>query len=396
MLMELTIHSQILIGAFLIASFLGAAVQRSHFCTLGAVSDWVNMGDTGRLRAWFLAIAVALSGALVLEVLALVDFRQTRPPYRTVNFAWVRYLLGGLIFGVGMVLASGCTSKNLVRLGGGNLKAFIVLIVVGLSAYLMTRTGFYAVMFHSWMQPLSVDLAALGMSGQDIGAVIAAEWGDVEEIRAIAAGGLAVLAFYVVFRSKDKDFRRSFDNVLGGAAVGISVVLGWYLTGGPWGRAWLEAVASMDEPPAGVGVQSYTFVNPMAEILVYLGRLGDGRFLTFGIVGAFFYSALSRRFRIEWFVSWADFLRHLSGGALMGIGGVLAMGCTIGQGVTGVSTLALGSILALGAIILGSATTMKIEYYRMLYEDASLIDALLSGWADMHLVPQSLRRLEAL
>jgi len=80
----------------------------------------------------------------------------------------------------------------------------------------------------------------------------------------------------------------------------------------------------------------------------------------------------------------------------MGIGGVLAMGCTIGQGITGISTLALGSFLALGAIILGSATTMKVLYYKMLYEDASVFDALLSGWVDLHILPRSLRRLDAL
>jgi uncharacterized membrane protein YedE/YeeE len=399
--MELTIHWQILLGAFLIASVLGAVVQKSHFCTLGAVSDWVNMGDTGRVRAWFLAIAVAVCGVLMLEALGLADLRETRPPYRTANFAWTRYLLGGLMFGVGMTLASGCTTKNLARLGGGSLKALTVLIVVGAFAYLMTKTSFYAVMFHSWMQPLSVDLAALGRSGQDIGAVLAGELGGVAEIRRVAAGLLAMLLLFIVLRAGD--FRRSFDNVLGGVVVGTCVVLGWYLTGGPWGQAWIEAVAWMDEPPLGVGVQSYTFVNPMAEVLVYLARLGDARFLTFGVAaaagvfsGALCYSVSTRHFRIEWFSSRTDFLRHVGGGALMGIGGVLAMGCTIGQGVTGVATLALGSMLTLGAVILGSATTMKIEYYKMLYEDASLLDALLSGWADMRLIPQSMRRLEAL
>jgi uncharacterized membrane protein YedE/YeeE len=399
--MELTAHPQILIGAFLVALILGVVMQRTHFCTLGAVSDWVNLGDTGRIRAWFLAIAVALTGALVLEGFGLVDLQQTRPPYRTANFAWARYLLGGLMFGVGMALASGCTTKNLVRLGGGNLKALIVLIVVGVFAYLMTKTSFYAVMFNSWMQLLSVNLADLGMSGQDIGGVMAGESGDPASIRLLAGGGLAALLLFIVLRSKD--FRHSFDNVSSGLAIGVGVIMGWYLTGGSLGQEWMEAAEWMDEPPRGIGVQSYTFVNPMGEALVYLGRPGDGSRLTFGVValagvsvGAFLYSASTRNLRIEWFASGTDFLRHLIGAALMGVGGVLAMGCTVGQGITGVSTLALGSFVALAAMILGSATTMKVDYYKMLYEDASLVDALLSAWVDMHLVPESMRRLEAL
>jgi uncharacterized membrane protein YedE/YeeE len=114
------------------------------------------------------------------------------------------------------------------------------------------------------------------------------------------------------------------------------------------------------------------------------------------VAGALLHALLSRRWRWEWFVSWDDFFRHIGGAVLMGVGGIVALGCTIGQGVSGVSTLALGSIISVGAMILASATTLKIQYYKMLYEQASWWDALLSGWADLHILPGSWRRLEAL
>ena len=171
--MEITLNMQVLIGAFAIAVVLGAVVNRTNFCTMGAVSDWVNMGDGRRMRAWFLAIAVAIVGVMVFELFALADLDTTRPPYRSSNFAWPRYLLGGLLFGVGMTLASGCGNKTLVRIGGGNLKSLLVVIVAGVFAYLMTKTDFYAVLFHSWVQPLSVNLGAMGFDGQDLGSLVA-------------------------------------------------------------------------------------------------------------------------------------------------------------------------------------------------------------------------------
>jgi hypothetical protein len=392
--------TQIFLSGFGIASVLGAVVQKTHFCTLGAVSDWVNFGDTHRLRAWFLAMAVAISGVVVLESLGLISLEATHPPYRTGNFAWPRFLLGGFLFGAGMALAGGCAMKNLVRLGGGNLKSLVVLAVLGGFAYLMTRTGVYSLLFHGWIAPLSIDLTRLGVAGQDLGSLLAGT-ADPARARLMTGGGVAGLLFFLVARSPG--FRRNADQIWGGAVVGLSVVAGWCLTGGPLGREWVAAAEWMHEPPVGVGVQSFTFVNPMSEALVYLGDLGNRGLLTFGVValvgvigGAFAYAVLSGRFCMEWFVSWADFRRHLTGGALMGVGGVLAMGCTIGQGVTGVSTLALGSFLALGSMILGSATTMKVVYYRMLYEDASLWDALLSALADFRILPEFMRRLQAL
>ena len=124
--MEFTIHLQILGIVFITAVVMGAVANKTNFCTMGAVSDWVNMGDTGRLRGWFLAIAVATLGVALLEATgkAIVD-TSTFPPYRTPNLAWLRYVLGGFMFGVGMTLASGCGNKTLVRIGGVKFDAAI-------------------------------------------------------------------------------------------------------------------------------------------------------------------------------------------------------------------------------------------------------------------------------
>jgi uncharacterized membrane protein YedE/YeeE len=401
--MELGIATQVMLISAALAVILGAVVNKTNFCTMGAVSDWVNMGDTGRMRSWFMAVAVAIIGVLIFEALGTFDTGTSRVPYRNSTFFWPRYLLGGLMFGVGMTLASGCGNKNLIRIGGGNIKSIFVVIVAGAFAYLMTQTDFYGVVFHNWMQPLSPDLAAFNIPDQSLGTVVGSIFGmeNASSLNLIVGGLFALVLLGIIFKSGE--FRSSLDLVLGGLVVGLAVVGAWYVTGGPMGSAWVEAVDFMDEPPVGVGTQSFTFINPMGETLSYLASGGSSTLLTFGVVtlagvilGSFLYALFSRSFRIEWFVDFKDFANHMIGAVLMGIGGVLAMGCTVGQGVSGVSTLALGSFLAMGAIILGSAMTMKVQYYKLVYEEeASFGKAFITGLVDLHLLPEGMRKLEA-
>jgi len=400
--MELEITDKILLASFAIAFVLGAIANRTNFCTMGAVSDWVNMGDKGRIGAWFFAIAVAIAGVLALEAADLVDVGSSRPPYRGSLFDWSRYILGGLMFGVGMTFASGCGNKNLIRLGGGNIKSVFVVAVAGAMAYLMNKTDFYGTVFYSWQQPIAIDLAKRGYESQEIGALVAGTAGMESSGTAhLVLGGLITLVI-LFFLFRNADFRTSISNIIGGLTVGLAVLGGWYLTGGPWGRAWMEAVDFMDTPPVNVGVQSYTFISPMGETLTWLAQPTNIKLVSFGvaallgvIAGSFVYALISRSFRFEWFASIGDFVRHMIGAVLMGIGGVLALGCTIGQGVTGVSTLSLGSFMALGSIILGSALTMKVQYYKMVYEkEASFMAALVTGLVDLRLLPKGMRRLE--
>jgi uncharacterized membrane protein YedE/YeeE len=373
--MEFGIHQQLLACVFAIAFTLGAVGQKTRFCTMGAVSDWVNMGDTGRMRAWVFSMAVALAGVVLLEATGTVNFGDTFPPYRTANFAWLRYLVGGVMFGVGMTLASGCGNRTLVRIGGGNVKSLTVLVVAAVCAYFMLWTPLYEKAFLPWIQATTIDLAAHGMPTQELGAVVAGMFGlaPSRPLNLTVASLVALGMIAWVFRSRD--FRKNRDNVLGGAVVGLAVVAGWYLTGGPMGEAWKDYAAMATDVPSRVQTQSFTFVSPMGDTVRYLLAPTNLGLINFGvvalagvIVGSLAYSLPSKGFRYERFFTFRDFATHVLGGALMGIGGVVAMGCTIGQAVTGVSTLAVGSILAFFGMVSGAVATMKYRYWRMMQE----------------------------
>jgi hypothetical protein len=265
-------------------------------------------------------------------------------------------------------------------------------------------------LFIGWIRPLSVTLG----SNQDLGALA---MGAEQAVMGRLIIGLVLAAILLAFVFRSADFRKNFNNVFAGIAIGLAVVAGWYVSSNvsvsaegetfglqnfvaeQWDMyAGEEAVKPADSRP--LSAQSYTFINPMGQTVGYAAEGFGPTFLTFGIMavagvilGALLWSLVSRSFRFEWFVSFRDFANHLVGAVLMGFGGVLSMGCTIGQGITGVSTLAIGSFLTLGAIIFGSALTMKVSYYRMVYEEASFAQALAAALADMRLLPASLRQL---
>lgn len=405
----MAMYTQFLIWFFVIALVLGALANKSNFCTMGAVSDWVNFGDLNRMRSWVLAMAVAILGVGLLEYSGIIDMSLTTnnntstPPYRISNFVWLRYLVGGLLFGIGMTLGSGCGNKTLVRIGEGNLKSLVVFLCISAAASLMLFTSFDYQVFLRWMMPLSINFAAYGASGQDLASLVftlvGVEAGAVLRLLvALVIGGL--LLFWVL---KSAAFRAERLLLVTGAVVGALVLGAWYLTAGPQGQVLLEELAFMDQPPYATGAQSLTFIGPTAHAAQYVYQGFSLTYLSMGlaslvgvVVGSFLYTLMFRKIRIEWFSSWSDFMRHIIGGLLMGIGGVLAMGCTIGQGITGVSTLALGSFIALGSIIVGSKMTMKYQYYRILHEDSSVFDAMVTVLVDLHLLPGGLRRLEDL
>lgn len=369
--MQLTAHHQVLGVAFLLAVASGAILNKTNFCTMGAVSDWINMGDTRRMRAWLLAISVAIAGVVGIEWGAGIALgNSTFPPYRTPNFAWARYLTGGLMFGVGMTLGSGCGNKTLLRVGSGSVKSLMVLVVTSIAAYAMLWSGLYDAAFNSWIAPIAVDLTQYGMKGQTLGDFAARWFGaqDAERLNSLVGTVVALALAAFVFSSRK--FRASGKNVLAGSVVGLAVVGGWYLTAGPLGVAWRDFTEMATVPPSRVQIQSFTFISPMGDTVRFLGSPGNLGLINFGvmamsgvILGATLYAVPARRFRIEWFADKADFGRHVIGAVLMGIGGVLAMGCTIGQGVTGFSTLSLGSIVAFLSIVAGAALTMKLLYW---------------------------------
>ena len=388
----MSIHLQILLTVFVTAVVMGAVVNKTNFCTMGAVSDWVNMGDKGRLRAWILAIAVAMGGLVFMEGTGIftdpADPSQVFPPYRTASFAWGRYIVGGFLFGIGMTLGSGCGNKTLIRIGAGNIKSVFVLIVASIMAYIMLHTDFFGLYMLPWISATTIDLAKYGIKGQDIGSLLNAPL----LLKLFIGEFIAVVMLWYVFKSDE--FRSSFDNILGGVVVGVAVIIGWYITGSAMGKTWMEEAMFAELPPTRVAVQSFTFISPMGDTARYLMNPSHSEFINFGvmaltgvIVGSFLYAVISKKFRIEWFVNGKDAANHIVGGLLMGFGGVLGMGCTIGQGITGVSTLALGSFLVLISIVFGSALTMKVQFNMM--DEQNIFQALRSSLAEMKLLPKA-------
>jgi uncharacterized membrane protein YedE/YeeE len=345
-------------GAFVLAFIFGAVGNKTHFCTMGAVSDWVNMGDTSRLRMWLLAMAVALLGASALHVTGLVDLSKSI--YPSPNFTWLSYLVGGFLFGVGMTLGSGCGSKTLIRVGAGNLKSLVVYIVLGIAAY-MTLRGLFGAFRVGVLEKAAITLP----QGQDLPSL----FGWNRALLAALVGG-AMLAF--IYSSRQ--FRSSFDYTLGGVVTGLVVVGGWYVSGHIGHVA--EDPNTLQEAFVATNtgrMESFSFVAPFAFTLEYLMLWTDkSKIITYGIAsaagvvaGSAAYALATRTFRWEGFRDAEDTANHIVGGMLMGFGGITALGCTIGQAISGFSTLALGSIITFIAIVAGSAATMKYQVWRI-------------------------------
>jgi hypothetical protein len=400
--MNFEVTDTILLFVFTFAFLLGGIAQRTNFCTMGAVSDWVNMGNTARLGAWYLSIAVAIIGVLILERFLSVPLDSTIPPYRTANFAWLRYLLGGFMFGIGMTLAGGCGSKTLINIGMGSLRSVVVLVVAGVMAFLMTKTSFYEVVFHSWINATTINLSSWGIQSQSLVDISAALLGIESATALQVVISLLLAGIFLFYALASKHLRKNKRLIFAGVSIGLIIIAGWYISGGSLGQEAIENAEWMEQRPVGVGVQSYTFINPMGELLYYMASPTNTLLISFGmlallgvILGSFVSALQSGHFSPGVFSSKVDIIKHIIGGILMGTGGVLAMGCTIGQGITGVSTLSVGSILALFAIISGSAITLKISYYKMMYDDeATFIASFFSSLVDFKMLPESMRRLE--
>jgi uncharacterized membrane protein YedE/YeeE len=353
-------------GAFALAFVFGAVGNKTNFCTMGAVSDWVNMGDSGRMRMWLLAIAVAILGSSGLHLAGVVDLSKSI--YTGPSFAWLSYLVGGFLFGVGMTLGSGCGSKTLIRIGGGNLKSLVVFVFLGIAAY-MTLRGLFGAFRVNVLEQASFTLAG----GQDLPSLLSRLLGLPKQtllglLALLVGGGLLVYAY------ASKDFRSNFDYTLGGLVTGLVVVGGWYVSGKLGYLA--EDPQTLREAFVATNtgrMESFSFVSPMAFSLEYLMLWTDkSKIVTYGIAsaagviaGSAAWAIATKSFRWEGFRDAEDTAMHILGGIFMGFGGITALGCTVGQGITGFSTLALGSIVTFLAIIAGAAATMKWQYWRM-------------------------------
>lgn len=337
---DLSARSMVALAALISGLIFGAVVQRTHFCTMGAIADLVLFGDGRRMRAWLLAIAVALAGSQLLAVAGVIDLADSL--YRSSNILWLGALIGGLLFGFGMTLTGGCTSRNIVRLGAGNLKSLVVLLVMAVTAY-MTMNGLLA------LPRLHLNLIG-GIESEDQGLTSLLGLAGLPTflIAIVIAAALAAFCF------KDRKFRASGKDLSAGLVLGSLIPLGWLITG-----------VLGNDPFEPEPLASFAFVAPVARGLVYLMTYPAAP-ISFGIaavggvfLGGFLAARYAGDFRIEGFSGLDDLVRHLIGAMLMGAGGVLGLGCTVGQGMTGLSTLALGSVLTTLSIMAGGVLGVR-------------------------------------
>ncbi len=331
-------------GGVAVGVLFGLAGRLSSFCLLNGLRGWWRGGDGRHIRTFALALAVALVGSQALQSAGLFDLSQS--VYVRAAFSPPLVFFGGALFGIGMVMANGCGARALVLLGGGNLRSLIVLTCIAVGGYL-TLTGLLAPLrvLAGQVFVLQTDiatipgvLAKLGIGG------VAATWLTV----VAAAGALGWFAF------NHSSFRRSPLLQLGGVGVGCAIVAGWYVTG---------TIGADEFDP--VPVASASFIAPVGDSLLYL-MLASGKKISFGValvagvaLGSFLLAVAQGALKLQGFASPQAMVRAMTGGLLMGIGGALAAGCSIGHGLSGLSTLALMSIPAAAGILAGTALALR-------------------------------------
>jgi uncharacterized protein len=334
----------IVLSGLVIGLLYGAIGLLSGFCMMSSLRGWWADGDSRLVRTYALAMGIAIAATQLLATRGLVDLGKSI--YLQPSFSVPLMFFGGLLFGYGMVLSNGCGSRALVLLGRGNLRSFVVVIVLGIFAEMTLKgliaPGRIAMVQLSQITPKIVSLPAL-----------LATLGLTEAFaRTLAASVIA--GALIIFAFAHAPFQRSWGQIAAGVAIGLLVAAGWYATG------YLGADDFNPTP-----VTSLTFIAPIADALQYV-MLSTGSTLNFGIatVGGVFAGSLltalvTGRFYWEGYLSPRHMLRSAGGAALMGSGGVMAFGCSIGQGLTGLSTLALASFVAVAGILAGSALGLR-------------------------------------
>ena len=330
----------VLFSALVIGLVYGAVGLLSGFCMLSSLRGWWAEGDGRLVRTYALAMGTAIAASQVLAAAGLIDLGKSI--YLQPTFSAPVLFLGGLLFGYGMVMSNGCGSRALVLLGRGNLRSLVVVIVLAIFAQ-MTLKGLIA--------PARITMVGASQTtavANSVPALMASLGLSATAARMISASVLA--AVLIIFAFADAPFRNSPGQVAAGIVVGLLVAAGWYGTG---------YLGADDFNP--VPVTSLTFIAPIADALQYV-MLSTGSTLNFGIItvfavfaGSLVTALATGRFHLEAYQSPRHMLRSAGGAALMGAGGVMAFGCSVGQGLTGLSTLSLASFVAVAGILIGTA-----------------------------------------
>ena len=411
-------HTLWLSISFIIAFLLGLMTRKHQFCTMGAVSDWVIIGDRQRAYAWCIAIIIGIFGVGISEYADLINLDQSFPAYRQSSPIWLAHVIGGLAFGVGMALSSGCIHRNLIRAGNGSLRAVTVLLTAALSSYTMiyptplSSDG----LFVDWFQPwLSVSQITLNHPSDLGGFLFNTSWlkhGRLT-IALICSTGL----LYWIYQSQHRQ-RLQNSTLYLGIALGTSLVALWLISSllrinngqdslslYNYAMQW-DFFEDEQQRPALLSrlrVQSFSFIASLQDGLHWLLNqwhhtwLSSGLMLVFGtIVSSSFYALISKQWHFEEFTSFQDAGVHIIGALLMGIGGVLAMGCSFTQGLSGLSTLATSSVVSLLCMLLACAFTLKWRVYHLFHPQVNIWRITNQVLLDFHLSPFRRYQLPAL
>lgn len=326
-----------LIGGIL----LGLAARIGRFCTLGAIEDLYYGDNTLRLHMWGIAIGVSVVGTFALSWFGLFDLQQSL--YLSRSWNPLESIFGGLIFGYGMALAGNCGYGALARAGGGDLRSLLIVLVMGIFAYVTLGGPLSGLRI--WLFGGSEPTTALPTIASSLSQLT----GVSIEVVGISVGCIILVATLLNSR-----LRRSGDHVFWGAVAGLAIVTGW------GGTQWV-ANNGFDATP----VVSHTFSAPIGETILYV-MTSSGNSISFGtgsvtgvLTGALLGSLYKGQFSWEACDDPRELRRQLLGAMLMGVGAVLAVGCSVGQGLSAFSVLAFGAPITLLCIMVGAAIGLR-------------------------------------
>ncbi len=334
----------VVLGGLVIGLIYGAVGLLSEFCLVSGLRGWWAQGDGRLIRTFALALGVAIVATQLLAGAGVVDLGKSI--YLQPTFSAPLMFFGGVLFGYGMVLSNGCGARALVLLGRGNLRSLVVVIVLGIVAE-MTLKGLIAPGRIAVLQSSQITASVTSLPA------LLSRFG-ISEVLGRTLAAPIVGAALIIFAFAHAPFQRAWGQIAAGVIIGLLIAAGWYVTG---------YLGADDFNP--VPVTSLTFVAPIADTLQYM-MLSTGLTLNFGVAtvagvfaGSLVTALATQRFHWDGFTSPRHMLRSISGAALMGAGGAMALGCSIGQGLTGLSTLALSSFVAAAGILLGGAAGLR-------------------------------------
>ncbi len=354
--------TQLLAGGFLVSLVLGGAAQASRFCPQGGLREAVLEGRPQRLAAYFAATGFALLAVAGLQWLLQQGLQPSHPPYRSQQFPWGRYALGGLLFGSGMLLARGCPLRTLVLSAQGSVQALLSLGAMSVAAFAMSSSFVFNDWIAPWIVRLNLDLGRWGWRSQGLDALLGLHGWQARALLGLALGALVLV---LAARASAGEWRRL--RWAGSALIGLTVAAGYWLTAGPIGTRAANDAAFMSQPPGGMGVQSFSFAGPLSD-LAHFAMHAHAQTFTFGVVlvlgtfvGALMSAVAHREFRVQLPRVPRELTLRLLGAMMTGAGAVLGLGCTVGNGLSGLAVLSMGSALGLACIFLGAMGTIWIE-----------------------------------